>query len=281
MREYSTKIALLKNSRGVYSLDSIVGCASGMANEEGGCYHDCYAAKSSRKYGYDFTKIVLRRFDDDKHRRKVIQQINRIPLPFVRIGSSGDPSEDWEHTISIIRAIATCNKEIVVITRHWTTLQDHHLQFLGTVNVCFNTSVSALDKHEVMMNGLVQYNRLKPYCKSSLRVITCDFDTSTEIGRRYYNLQKTLLDNDDIIETVLRVGKSNPYLKSGLVRVSKEQFLGKNTLASKRKKSVYLGACNNCNEMCGVNVSQYPIASKRNPIVIQSAMFSKKQVSSH
>ena len=48
MKEYLNKISLNKNSRGIYSLDTSVGCASGMANEQGGCYNDCYAAKSAK-----------------------------------------------------------------------------------------------------------------------------------------------------------------------------------------------------------------------------------------
>lgn len=258
MREYSSKIALIKNARGVYSLDTSIGCASGMANESGGCYHDCYAAKSSKLYGYDFGKTVLRSFADERHRRQTVRQINNIPLPFVRIGTSGDPSEDWEHTVDIIRAIATCNKEIVIITKHWNNLTDWHLAFFNSINICVNTSTSALDKHGLLMNGLEQYHRLKPYCKSVLRIVTCDFDTSNELGRRYHELQETLLANDGILETVLRVGKNNPLVRDGVIKVSKENFLGKNVLASKRKKSTYFSSCGNCREMCGVNIADAP-----------------------
>jgi len=100
MRSYSTKISLTKNSRGIYSLDTSIGCASGIANETGGCYNDCYAAKSAKLYGYDFSKTVQRNFESEYHRRFILRQINKIPLDFVRIGTSGDPSENWENTIS-------------------------------------------------------------------------------------------------------------------------------------------------------------------------------------
>lgn len=143
-----------------------MGCASGMANEAGGCYGDCYAANASRRYGYDFSRSVLRSFESERQRRAIVSAINRIPLDFVRIGSSGDPSEDWAHTISILRMIDKCNKRIVIITRHWTALTDEQLAYFGTINVVVNTSVSALDKTAVREHCVSQYNRLKPWCKS-------------------------------------------------------------------------------------------------------------------
>ena len=103
MRDYSPKISLTQNSRGIYSLDTSIGCNSGMTNEKGGCYGDCYAAKSAKLYGYDFSKTVLRDFVNEKHRRKIVDGINRVKLDFIRIGTSGDPSENWEHTIKIIK----------------------------------------------------------------------------------------------------------------------------------------------------------------------------------
>lgn len=272
MREYSSKIALVKNSRGVYSLDTSIGCSSGMANEKGGCYHDCYAAKSSKLYGYDFSKTVLRHFEDEQHRKRIVRQINNIPLPFVRIGTSGDPSEDWEHTISIIKAIATCNKEIVLITKHWNNLADWHLEFFNTLNVCVNTSVSALDKHGLLMNGIDQYQRLKPHCKSVLRVVTCAFNLESEAGRRHNKLQESLLAYDSVLETVLRVGRNNPLVKSGLITVQPIEFLGKKQLGSRRKPSTYLGACSTCHEMCGVDMVASP-EGNRKPITKQTTMF--------
>ena len=131
MREYSPTISLTKNSRGIYSLDTVMGCASGMANEPGGCYGDCYAANASKRYGYDFSRSVLRHFESEAHRRSIVRRINRIPLDFVRMGSSGDPSEDWTHTVSILRGIDKCNKQIVIITRHWSALTDEQLAYFG------------------------------------------------------------------------------------------------------------------------------------------------------
>lgn len=261
-REYSSKIALTKNARGIYSLDTSIGCESGMRNQKGGCYGDCYAAKSAKLYGYDFSKTVLRHFQDRRHERQIINQINKIKLDFIRIGTSGDPSENWEHTINVIRVIQRANKEIVIITRHWTVLTDEQLRYLSTINVCFNTSVSALDSPELLERAVWQYRRIKPYCRSFLRIISCDFNLENETGMRLSAIQHGLFKNDDTIDTVLRVGKNNQYVRDGIINIKQADFLGKKTYVSKLNKKTYFGKCSTCKEMCGVIVKnetyQYP-----------------------
>jgi hypothetical protein len=255
MRTYSNKISLTKNSRGIYSLDTSIGCTSGMANEIGGCYSDCYAAKSAKLYGYDFSKTVLRSFENEYHRRFILNQINKIPLDFVRIGTSGDPSEKWEHTISILKKIDKCNKQIVIITRHWTILKDEHLNYLKTINVCINTSISALDKPEILTNCLNEYNRIKPFCKSILRIVSCEFNLENENGKTLSDIQHLLFKNEDTLDTVLRVNKSNHFVKDGIIKVKQSTFLGKKALISKFNKKTYFGKCSNCHEMCGIKIN--------------------------
>ena len=225
-----------------------------MANEAGGCFNDCYAAKASKLYGYDFGKTVLRYFSSEAHRRATVRKIDRIPLDFVRMGTSGDPSENWDHTVKILRQIDKCNKEIVIIAKHWTNLTDSQLAYLGTINVCVNTSTSALDKPHLIENAVSQYGRLKPFCKSALRVVTANFNQEKEHGRALLAKQNELLKMDGVIDTVLRVNKNNPLLKSGLIIAKNTQFLGKNTLASKWKNGTYFGKCGTCHEQCGLNV---------------------------
>jgi len=193
-KKYSGKISLIKNSRGIYGLDTSIGCQSGIKNnpEGGGCYGDCYAAKAAKLYGYDFGETVFRNFEDEYHRRRIVGQINRIPLDFVRIGCSGDPSEDWAHTVKILRGIDKCNKEIVIITKHWTLLSDDQLKYFSGINVCVNTSVSALDKPEDLARGLFEYGRLKAVCKSVLRIVSCDFNLENERGLKLSKIQEGL-----------------------------------------------------------------------------------------
>ena len=254
MREYKTKISVTKNSRGIYSLDTSIGCKSGMENNKGGCYGDCYAAKSAKLYGYDFGKTVFRYFESKKHEREIINKINNIKLDFVRIGTSGDPSENWEHTLSVCKVISKANKEIVIITKHWTNLTDTQLEFLNTINVCINTSVSALDKPELIENCINQYNRIKLHCRSILRIVSADFNLENETGKRLSDIQHELFKNEDTLDTVLRVNKRNKLVTDGIINIKESKFLGKKATISKFNKKTYFGKCSTCIEMCGVKV---------------------------
>ena len=276
MKSYSNKISLTKNSRGIYSLDTSIGCSSGMTNEPGGCYNDCYAAKSAKIYGYDFGKTVLRRFENENHRRRVMGQINRAKLDFIRIGCSGDPSEDWAHTVSILKKIDKCNKQIVIITKHWTLLTDEQLAYFATINVCVNTSVSALDKPHLRQSCLEQYHRLKPYCKSILRVVSCDFNLKNAKGHELSKIQHDLFKNEDTLDTVLRVNKNNHLVVDGVINVKEMVFLGQKTLASKFNKKTYFGKCSTCHEMCGVRIDlENKIHPDKPGIVKQIDLFKK------
>lgn len=255
MREYSKLISLTKNARGIYSLDTTIGCSSGMANETGGCYNDCYAAKSAKLYGYNFSKTVLRDFENEYHRRFIVNEISKVKLDFIRIGTSGDPSEDWVHTFKIIDCIKHCNKEIVIITKHWQAMTDEQLETLKGLNICINTSVSVLDKPNLMAGCLKEYNRIKPFCKSVLRIVSCDFNLENETGHKLAKIQNHLFDNESTLDTVLRVNKNNKLVKDGIINVKSSTFLGKKTMISKYNKKTYFGKCSTCIEMCGLNIN--------------------------
>lgn len=254
MRNYSSIISLTKNSRGIYSLDPSIGCSSGVLNNPGGCYNDCYAFNAAKRYGYNFSNTVYRSFINENHKQSIRNKINNIKLDFIRMGTSGDPSENWDHTIDIIKSIDKCNKQIVVITKHWKNLSQNQLNYFSNINVCVNTSVSALDNYDVLQNGLNQYQILKKYCKSILRIVSADFNTYNEEGHRLFVIQNSLFENENTLDTVLRVSKNNPLVQKGIINISKINFLGKPVLASKFKKSTYFGKCSTCHEMCGINL---------------------------
>lgn len=274
MREYSPIISLTKNSRGIYSLDTSMGCKSGLDNELGGCYGDCYAARAAKIYGYDFGKTVFRYFENEYHRRFILNQINNIKLDFVRIGSSGDPSENWEHTISILKQIDKCNKQIVIITRHWTLLSDEHLQYLNTINICINSSISVLDKPEILNNCLTQYHRIKPYCKSVLRIVSCDFNLDNSKGHELAKIQAELFKNDNTLDTVFRPTKNSELIKQGIININEGKFLGKKAIVSKFNRKTYLGKCSNCHEMCGLNIGTTKL---KKPLTKQISLFKTKK----
>jgi hypothetical protein len=263
VREYSTRISLTNNSRGVYSLDPSLGCHSGTINKKNGCYNDCYAAKISRGYGYDFTKTVLRDFENESHLIETIQAIDKIPLPFVRMGTMGDPSENWEHALKICRLISRKyqlslferpRKQIVIITKHWTNLTDQQLIEMSGYNICVNSSVSALDDPKQLDNGVEQFIRLKPYCKSVLRIVSADFNAENQTGKYLSEVQDRLFKNSNTLDTVLRVGKNNKYVIDGIIKIKQGNFLGSKQYLSKFNKKTYLGKCDTCLEMCGVTI---------------------------
>lgn len=254
MRNYSDKISLIKNHRGIYCLDTSMGCQTGMANEVGGCYNDCYAAKSAKTYGYDFSTTVLRDFTDRQHKAKIINAINKSSLDFIRIGCSGDPSENWEHCIKIINQIKNVNKQIVIITKHWTKLSDSQLDFIRTLNICINTSVSALEDTKMLNNNVEQYHRIKKYCKSVLRIVSCDFNKENETGLNLSKIQDSLFKNEDTIDTIFRPSKKNKLVTDGVINIKQGVFNGSKQTMSKFNKKTYAGKCDKCKEMCGVRL---------------------------
>lgn len=185
-------------------------------------------------------------------------------MPFIRIGCSGDPSENWQHRINIIEKIRTpkqlslfdlkSGKQIVIITRHWNELTDLQMGELSKFNICFNTSVSALDPPELIERSLLNYNRLAKYCKSCLRVVTCDFNLQNETGRKLSEIQNELLKNKLVIDTVFRPSSKNYFLVNGIIKAKKMGFMKSTALVSKFNKKAYLGKCSTCLEMCGLNV---------------------------
>lgn len=263
MREYKPIISLSKNNRGIWDLDTVKGCESGLLHNQGGCYGDCYAYKTAKRYGIDFSKSINRHFRNKKHLNSIIKKIEKIDMPFIRIGCSGDPSEDWDHTIYIINQIRNnsqlnlfdlkSKKQIVIITRHWNVLTDKQLNEMKNFNLVVNTSISALDKPELIEKCLSQYERIKPFCKSVLRVVTADFNLQNEIGHKLHKIQQKLMSNEGFIDTVFRPSFNNIFLTQGIINAKKMAFMKSTSLVSKYNKKTFLGKCNNCLEMCGLN----------------------------
>ena len=260
MREYKKIITLSNNSRGVWSLDPSLGCYNGTLENEKGCYNDCYAARTAKKYGYDFSKTVLRDFKNISHLESIKNKIKKIDMSFIRMGTNGDPSENWEHTIKIIELISKDKqlslfkegkKQIVIIAKHWNTLTEEQLKTISKYNICINTSVSALDDKDQLHKCLNEYSRLKPYCKSILRIVSCDFNKENEKGLELSKLQERLFLNENVIDTVFRVFKNSEYVTSGLINIHQTIFLGKKCYVSKYNKKTYFGKCSSCLEMCG------------------------------
>ena len=263
MRQYSNKITFSRNSRGVYSIDPSLGCNAGLSINTNGCYSDCYAARNAKRYGYDFSKTVIRDFHSTSHIQEVKNQIKKIEMPFIRMGTMGDPSENWDHTIKICQQLQfemqyelfpVETKEIVITTKHWKNLSLRQLLMLKKLKICINTSVSALDDKDMLENSLTQYERLKGICRSVLRVVTADFNKLHPDGYRYSLIQDEIVKGREYIDTVFRPSKNNPLVIDGVINTKMKRFISGKQLVSKANKKTYLGKCENCKEMCGVTM---------------------------
>ena len=174
-------------------------------------------------------------------------------MPFVRIGVAGDPSENWDHTLDVCEIISN-TKPIVIITKHWNNLTRPQLERLLELDIYINTSVSALDSGQLLYNRLVQYNRLKDYCKSILRIVSCSFNLQNQEGRKLNKIQESLFNNESVLDTVLRVSDKNDYVVNDIINIKKVKFMDKLCYASVLNKNTYLGRCPDCPEMCGLNL---------------------------
>lgn len=265
MKPFNKTISLVKNKRGCYVLDTIKGCS--MLNiTSGGCYNDCYANNIVSRYKQiDFTKPVEKIFEynnsqlylpgfyDTKHENQIIKQIEESDMPFVRIGEMGDPSENWEHTINICRIIQIAKKPIVIITKHLKLISDRLLNAVSKMNICINTSISALDNWDNLDRRLMVYNKLKNICKSALRIVSCEFDKDNNEGFMRHKIQEELFKNKSIIDTVFRPSINNPLVKNGVIKIKRVRFLKSESIVSQYNDNAYLGYCKNCPDMCGIN----------------------------
>ena len=263
MREYKNEISLSKNKRGIYSIDPSIGCYSGTKENKKGCYNDCYAARNARIYGYDFNKTVLRSFKSNKHLNTIKLQIRKIKQPFVRMGTMGDPSENWGHTINICELLQNDNqlslfeeikKEIVIITKHWNNLTNIELKKLKKLKICINTSISAMDKPFIFNNSLNQFEILKPFCRSVLRIVSCDFNINNDTGKKLNAIQNNLFKKYNVLDTIFRVSKNNKLVERGVINIKESKFMGKKCYISRYNKKTYFGKCDKCSEMCGLKL---------------------------
>uniref|UniRef100_A0A6M3J4Z3 Uncharacterized protein n=1 Tax=viral metagenome TaxID=1070528 RepID=A0A6M3J4Z3_9ZZZZ len=264
-KAYLEKITLSKNKRGCYILDTVKGCSFGITNNNKGCYGECYAKNIADRYGFNFNNPKCRVFKNNNnqlyffglkdmtHTNQIIRQINNMQMPFIRIGEMGDPSEDWEHTLSVCKDIVSVHKKIVVITKHIKQIPDKLLPVVEKLNFCINTSISALDEERLRQKRLSQFHKLKNICNSVLRIVSCSFNKNNKEGYRLDKIQSDLFKNDNYIDTIFRPGINNKLVMNNIINTSKTWFLNSYVLASVHNKNTYFGLCSYCPDMCGIN----------------------------
>lgn len=254
---YLPILTAVENAKGVLDVDTVKGCTQGMnAHPEGGCYGECYANKTASRYGIDFTASVSRKLTADNY-GDVFFAVKDFYAPWYRVGTAGDPSIDWENTISVCEALRGTGKIPVIITKHWKTLSDDDIERLKNVNAVVNTSTSGLDTDAEMKHRVKQIERLRAAgVRSICRVVTCEYGTS-EWAQQCQAKQDYLLSLTPVIDNPLRASSNNERVMNGDIILTKiEEAIGGGKFVSLHNASIYLGTCNACPDQCGVEVSK-------------------------
>lgn len=257
MKEFRDRITINKNKRGCYILDPVKGCPFN-------CYGECYSRKIATRYGFDFSVITSRNFNGNPGQvtlfnnhsnyqtNNIYRFIRRNSVPFIRMGETGDPSLDWNHTLQICSILNNVGVPIVVVTKHIKEIPKLLLPQLEGLYI--NTSISALDSDNEINYRMYQYNRLKKYCNSLLRVVSCDFNKNLEKGYNMAKKQRFLLGQTKVIDTIFRPSRGNALVIKDIIKTEKAKFLSSSVLVSRHRKDIYFGNCTECSDQCGVNL---------------------------
>ena len=251
---YRSILSVSENRKGVLDLDTVKGCSFGMkAYPDGGCYGECYSYKIATRYARDFSVSITRKLIRS-NRANVFFAVKNHHASWYRIGVSGDPSHDWESTISVCEALRYANKTPVIVTKHWISLSDNNLLRLKKLSAIINTSTSGMDTDIEISHRVEQIKRIKEAgIKSICRVVTCAYGSSGWASKCKGN-QDYLLSLDPIIDNPFRVSKSNKHVINGDIKtITKTEAIGGNTI-SMHRPNIYLGICKYCPEQCGINL---------------------------
>lgn len=252
-RLYKPILTAVENQKGVLDVDTVKGCALGMAaRPDGGCYGECYANKTASRYGIDFTVSVSRKLTP-WNRTEIFCTVRDYPASWYRIGTAGEPCHDWENTLEVCEYLKPTGKTPVIITKHWIPLSDGQICRFKEIGAVFNTSVSGFDTDAQLKHRLRQIERLKAAgVRSVARVVTCDYGTS-EWAVSAKAKQDRLMALSPVIDNPLRAEKSNERVANGdILLTRREDSIGGGKLVSLHSKEVYLGTCEACPDQCGV-----------------------------
>lgn len=262
---YKPVLSAYLNKKGVMDVDTVKGCYLGMLNyPDGGCYNECYANKTAKRYGKNFSKSITRLIDK-KTFDAVFNFVKKHNLSWYRIGTFGDPCHDWNNTVKVCEALKNTGKTPVIITKHWIPLSDDNLKGLKSVGAVINTSTSGMDSKQEIEYRVKQIKRIKNYgIRSVCRVVTCLFG-DTEWGCKCKAKQDYLLSLKPVIDNPLRTNNSNSHVKNGDIIIEKipQSIGGGGNFVSLHSDNIYIGGCNACPDQCGIdfNVLNKPKAN--------------------
>ncbi len=255
MKLYRDVLTADVNEKGVLDVDTVKGCTAGMNARPGtGCYGGCYANNIARFRGLDFTKSVVRKVASAADARNIERAVAAAPEGFFRIGTMGDPCHAWEHTVRTVEWLAPLAVPVIV-TKHWMTATDAQLARLIVCGTVLNTSVSALDTPAELAHRERQIAR---YAKlggvSVARIVSCEFNTENEEGRRRADVQARLFTLTPTLDNPLRVPRTHDLVRRGVILVRQVQDLAALRTMSVVNPKTYVGHCSACPDKCGLAV---------------------------
>ena len=255
MRRYSNTLTADVNRKGVLDVDTVKGCSAGMSvRSDGGCYNTCYAAKIAAFRGLDFSESVARVVHGPAHARRIEHAVRAAPHGFFRIGTMGDPSHAWAHTVNVVEWLASLAVPVIV-TKHWRVLTDGDVCRLVECGAVLNTSISALDTPAELAHRRRQIARYAAFGGVSVsRIVSCDFNTEIPEGARLAAVQARLFaDSDSVIDNPLRVSRTHELVSSGIMRVQAAKDLTSVRTMSIANPGAYVGHCDDCTDLCGLS----------------------------
>lgn len=253
LRRYADVLTADVNEKGVLDVDTVKGCTAGMNARPGtGCYGGCYAANIARFRGIDFTQAVARKVDSAATARQIVRAVKAAPEGFFRVGTMGDPSHFWEHTVNVIEWLAPYAVPVIV-TKHWRAATDEQFARLVEVGAVLNTSVSGLDTPQELRHREHQIDRYAALGGVSVaRIVSCDFNRDTDEGRRMGEVQDRLFTLDPTLDNPLRVPQTHDLVQRGVIKVRRLMDLGTLRTISLANPDTYLGHCSDCPDKRGL-----------------------------
>ena len=207
---YKEEFSVTVNRIGTIDCDSVKGCW-------GSCYGGaCYALQTAQRFGWDFHDPKVRYFEESE-REKFTNQIKKAAKDekksWARVGVMGDPSLSWSNTARVCELIRGAGLAPVVISKHRRIATPKNFQDMIEQGTILHTSICFLD-------GIVwkrRYEQAMRYAKmggkSLVRLVTYEAKDS-EMAE-----MKRIIDTCPlpILETPLRLKKTNPLVESGRV----------------------------------------------------------------
>lgn len=271
---YRPVLTVVENGKGVLDVDTVKGCAMGLAAYPGGgCYGECYANKTAARYGINFSTSVSRKLLRSQA-ADCFYAVKNHYNTWYRVGTAGDPSHDWDNTLAVCEVLQGAGKVPVIITKHWRELSETHLSRLRNLSAVVNTSTSGMDTDAEIKYRVEQMARLEAAgVRSVCRVVTCDYG-ATDWAKGCKEKQYYLLSFGNIIDNPLRASNQNKRVISGdILLTRKDEAVGGGKFVSLHRPDIYLGTCGGCSDQCGASNATMQIKGAGKMCEIQGALF--------